>query len=71
MYYEINVAKKNPVTGRYEHLFATAERSITSRYQLRKVYEEISSRFTGDEYNITVEYWEKTGRTVDMKTLEK
>lgn len=72
MYYEINVSKLNPKTGRYEHLFATAERSIASPWALKRAYAEIAPRFKeADGYKVTVERWEKSGHLINMETFEK
>lgn len=70
MHYEINVAKKNPKTGNWEHLFATAKRSITTWNELVRVYTEIAKAFCGEDYHITVEQWAETGRSVDVTEIK-
>ena len=72
MYYEINIAKLNKrigANGRYEHYFATAERSITSKEQLKSVYAELRKAFPEPEFKINVTYWEKIGQPVDMGNM--
>lgn len=62
MYYEINVAKLNPDTGRYEHYFATAERSITNMFKLQKIVDDFKIKFPKSEgFEITCTRWEKIG----------
>lgn len=61
MYYEINVSLNG------KHFFATAERSITNKYALEKVYNVFKEKFPKEDgYEITVQYWEKTGRNIEM-----
>ena len=55
MYYEINVSKLNPDTGRYEHYFATSERSITNILKLQKIVDDFKIKFTKSEgFEITL-----------------
>lgn len=62
MYYEINVSKLNPDTGRYEHYFATAERSITNMFKLQTVVDDLKNRFSESEgFKITCTHWQKIG----------
>ena len=62
MYYEINVSKLNPNTGRYEHYFATAERSITNMFKLQTVVDDLKNRFPESEgFEITCTHWQKIG----------
>lgn len=62
MYYEINVSKN----GR--HLFATAERSVTSFTQAEGMYMLFKEKFPENEgYKIDVTYWEKVGKPVNME----
>ena len=62
MYYEINVSKFNPDTGRYEHYFATAERSITNMFKLQKIVDDFKIKFPKSEgFEITYTRWEKKG----------
>ena len=61
MYYEINVS----LNGR--HFFATAERSITSQWELEKVYEVFKEKFPEEEgYKLSVVYFEKRGQVIEM-----
>ena len=48
MYYEINVAKLNKKTGRYEHFFATSERSIINLRTLVDMMNDFKIRFFFD-----------------------
>lgn len=65
MYYEINVA----LNGR--HFFATAERSVTSQSQLKKVYPTIKAAFPESEgYTVTVTKQSMIGESVDLVELE-
>ena len=58
MYYEINVSKKGK-----GHLFATAERSITSTNEFKKVYPIIREKFPESEgFELNVSYWSASGR---------
>lgn len=62
MYYEINVSKLNPETGRYEHYFATAERSITNMFKFQTVVDDLKNRFPESEgFKITCTHWQKIG----------
>lgn len=61
MYYEINVS----LNGR--HLFATAERSITTSWDAEKVYNLFKEKFPENEgYKIEVSRWEKVGKIIEM-----
>lgn len=68
-YYEINVAKSNPIRKNtiggevknnipsvplYVHLFSTSAHSIRNRAELKKVYVEIKKAFPSPEYQIRV-----------------
>ena len=65
MYYEINVSFK----GR--HLFATAERSITSEEQMREMYNLFLKHFPESEgYNLDVTQWNKIGKPIIFKNKE-
>lgn len=66
MYYEINVAKLNKVTGRYHHFFATSERSCTTLWEFHKVLTAMKERFLEPEYCITATYCEKISKTIDI-----
>ena len=62
MYYEINVSKLNPQTGKYEHYFATSERSITNMFKLQTVVDDLKNRFPESEgFKITCTHWQKNG----------
>lgn len=61
MYYEINVA----LNGR--HFFATAERSITTQWDLEKVYNVLKEKFPTEEgYEITISQWTKIGKSITL-----
>ena len=62
MYYEINISLNGG------HFFATAERSITSDYQLEKVYNTFKEKFPKEDgYQISVTKWETIGKGIDME----
>ena len=62
MFYEINVSLNG------SHLFATAERSITSEYQLERAYNILKVKFPKEEgYRITVTKFETIGKGIDME----
>ena len=62
MYYEINVSKK----GR--HIFATAERSITTYADAKFMYELFKEKFPESEgYKIDVTYWQKIGKPMNIE----
>lgn len=61
MYYEINVALNG------KHLFATADRSITSPYKAEKVYNLFKEKFPEEEgYTISVTEWNTIGKPINM-----
>ena len=67
MYYEINVSKLNPDTGRYEHYFATAERSITNMFKLQKIVDDFKIKFSEEEgYKLTCTHWETRGEEIEI-----
>lgn len=67
MYYEINVSKLNPDTGRYIHYFATSERSITDFYKCQQIIAEFKIKFPESEgFNITCTKWEKVGKEIEI-----
>lgn len=67
MHYEINVAKLNPTTGRYEHYFATSERSIISLSSLVDIVDDFRIKFPESEgFNITCTKWEKVGKEIEI-----
>lgn len=62
MYYEINVSLNG------KHLFATAERSITSEGKMESVYKLFLEKFPEtDGYKISVTKWDKVGTFIEMK----
>lgn len=72
MYYEINVAKFNKETCRYEHYFATSERSIPTLSCLQRVLRDFIVRFPEKEgFRISAEQWEKRGNVINIYTLLK
>jgi len=65
MYYEINVSKD----GR--HLFATAQRSITSKSDLKKIYPVIKVKFPEEEgYKLMVSEHPEVSKYIDTSELE-
>lgn len=67
MYYEINVAKLNKKTGRYEHFFATDERSIISMSKLEEVVNVFYKKFSEEEgYKLTCTHWEIRGKGIKI-----
>lgn len=62
--YEINVSLHG------QHFFATHERSIVSERKLKEVYNVFKEKFPkADGYEISVTYWTKSGKEVDMENL--
>ena len=72
MYYEINIAElvKRGEQESYSHLFATAERSITTKLELIKVYSKLKIAFPEPEYNITISECSKVSNRVDPNELK-
>lgn len=65
-YYEINVALNE------KHLFATSERSCTTRSECEKVFSIIKKKFPKSEgYDVTVTYWDCVGRPLETKRENK
>lgn len=68
MWYEINVSKwTRQADGkeRYVHLFATHERSLTTRDKAKDLYHLFEEKFPEEEgYRIDVVRCEKTNNTV-------
>ena len=59
MYYEINVSLNG------KHLFATDERSITSRERMEEVYKLFEQKFPKSEgYTLDVTLWVKSGTPI-------
>lgn len=52
MYYEINVCKLRK--NGYAHFFATAERSLTTKAELKEALEEFVKKFPKPEYELSV-----------------
>lgn len=66
MYYEINVSLNG------QHLFATAERSVTGCIKLQRIYKLFVEKFPKEEgYEITVTKWEKVGKFVDVENMDE
>jgi hypothetical protein len=62
MCYEINISLNG------QHLFATAERSITTKWEAEKIYKLFKEKFpASDGYDIDVTCWEKVGKRVNME----
>lgn len=70
MYYEINVAKRQP-NGEYHHFFATNARSCTNTTALKEVYKKLIEAFPKPEYEIIVTMWEKKCYGVIMEKMMK
>jgi len=61
MYYEINVSLNG------KHFFATHKRSITTKWELEKVYKVFKEKFPESEgYSIRVTLYETVGKALDM-----
>ena len=61
MYYEINVSLNG------KHFFATAERSITNPWDLRKKLKVFIQKFPESEgYKISITKWEKIGQELEI-----
>lgn len=59
MYYEINVSLNG------KHLFATAERSITTQSKMEKMRELFQKKFPESEgYKLDITLWEKRGTPI-------
>ncbi len=64
MHFNINV------TYNGQHLFATADHSITNTYELRKVYEHFQKKFPKSEnYSLEVTLWELIGQTISEERI--
>ena len=62
--YEINVSLNG------NHFFATHERSIVSEQKLKEVYKVFKEKFPKEEgYELTVTYWTKSGKEIDVENL--
>ena len=64
MYYEINVSKNG------HHVFATAERSLTTITATHALYKLFKEKFPSEEgYLIEVTEWEKHGHKIKIEVL--
>ena len=65
MTYTINIAKLNPTTGRYTHLFRVEG---LGHYEVDEVVNELRTRFATPEgeFDISVTHWERRGREVNL-----
>lgn len=62
MYYEINVSLNG------QHLFATAERSLTTWHSAKMAYELLRERFPASEgFGVTMTRWESVGTKLDLE----
>jgi hypothetical protein len=76
MSYEINVAMLQGTLGWdgkpvYNHLFATHDRSIVSRRELRRVLEVFLEKFPGPQFLLSVTLWHKEGQIQEMESLRE
>lgn len=69
-HFEINVAKHNHVTGRFEHFLATHERSCLTTDKCRQVYEALHAAFPSPTYQITITWWQAGGHTEDPANIK-
>lgn len=61
-YYEINVALNGM------HLFATAKRSCTTKWEYEKVLKILKEKFPESEgYKVTATYWTCIGKELNIK----
>lgn len=68
MYYDINISKNG------SHIFATSERSSTSKRNAELLFNEFKKRFPESEgFKISVSFWAKSGtdRTSEFETQYK
>lgn len=64
MHYEINVSRHG------KHVFATAERSLTTKDSAIELYQKFRTIFTDDEgYEITVTRYTSSGETLHPEEL--
>ena len=65
MHYEINVALNS------KHLFATAERSITDRDKLVRVYNTFEKVFPKEEgYILSITFWQMRGKPIPQEEMD-
>jgi len=72
MAYEINISKLKTAggTNRYEHYFATHERSIgLDRTKLKALYNQFKTLFPEPEYNISIMKIETSIEDIDPDKL--
>lgn len=64
MHYEINISLNG------KHFFATSERSITSDYKLREVYDALKNKFNeNDGYSFDVIKYQTVGTVIDINEI--
>ena len=64
-HYEINVSLNG------QHFFATAERSLTTRDKMQRVYAALNDRFPASEgFKISVTEWNAYGKSVDPTEMD-
>ena len=64
MGYEVNVAKLNKNTNRYEHFFSTDEKRCTNYPLFEKVYDNLKKSFPEPEFKISAIKWEQAGQVI-------
>ena len=69
MKFEINVAKKDS-RGSYSHLFATAERSLTTYSKTVEVLQVLKEKFPAPEFNLSVSYDPETSQGYSADCFE-
>ena len=62
--YVINVSKRRIGTRPPRHVFRTAEDSITSFEDAEEVAQELRQVYPKLRYDISITYWEHTGREI-------
>lgn len=73
MRYAVNVSRRVPDSAgsfRYEHLFATHERSILDEHKAKLVFKELRSKFKYPAYQIHVTRYEDCGYMVQTASWE-
>ena len=74
MYYRINVSRNKTPASKFpiwEHVFATADHSLTSEYKAQQAWELLSEKFPESEgYKLSLTRWSLEGREVDPTTFE-
>ena len=75
MYYEINVARRigkmpfNSNEDRYEHLFATASRSLQTMYAVERVLPAIVAAFPEPNHHVTLHRHETIGTEIPLSAV--